>query len=125
MSDLKPLLGAVLYSWFPDVEHPHRPGPKYRPSIVIDIDPVARKVCLAYGTSQRVDLNYKGEITIRKDDMERLTKDTKFCLARRCWVPATPEYFSADKRKGFELIGKLPDDYIDEFYDRLMEVADS
>lgn len=125
MSNLSALVGAVLFAWLPEDEHPHQPGPKYRPVLVIDADPEGKRVCLAYGTSQRVDQNGKGEITFRKDEVNGLTKDTKFCLGKTKWVPVAPEYLSKTKTAGgLTVLGMTPRNRTDDLVDRLEEVAD-
>jgi|TARA_B100001057_G_C22751432_1_gene911956 hypothetical protein len=124
MSDLKALLGAFLYAWLPEAENPHRPGPKFRPTLVVDVDPDARKICLAYGTSQKTDRNGRGEITFASDEIDGLTKDTKFCLGTTYWIPVSAEYLckheSANK---LSVIGKIPSRRTQELLIRLQEIG--
>lgn len=122
MANLSALVGAILFAWFPEDENPHRPGPKFRPVLVIDADPSAKRVCLAYGTSQRVEQNGKGEITFRKEEIQGLKKDTKFCLGKAKWVPMTTEYLSQNQEDGGVVcIGFIPKKRARELLSRLEE----
>lgn len=126
MSDLKALRGAFLFAWLPEDQHPHQPGPKFRPTIVVDVDPQTRRLCLAYGTSQKVDRNGRGEITFTKDEIQGLTKDTKFCLGKSKWVPMTAEYLSqCGSAGGLSVLGFVPKDRVPEILDRLEEVLEA
>lgn len=124
MSNLSALVGAVLFAWLPEDENPHRPGPKFRPVLVIDADPVSKRLRVAYGTSQRVGTNGKGEITFRQNEMEGLSKDTKFCLGKSKWIPLSAEYLSqtrsADK---LTVLGLTPPLRRRELLQRMEEVA--
>ncbi|MGI2205186.1 toxin of addiction system [Shewanella oncorhynchi] len=120
MSNPAALVGVILFAWFPSDEHPNRPGPKFRPVLVVDADPSGSQLRLAYGTSQRVDENYRGELTFRSHEMEKLDKDTKFCLGRTRWVPVTPEYFVKDGNQ--VIIGTIPKNRVRDLYLRVQEV---
>ncbi|MBT43612.1 MAG: toxin of addiction system [Idiomarina sp.] len=93
MKNLSALVGAIVFAWLPESERPHAPGPKYRPVLVIDTDIKNRRIRLAYGTSQKTEVNYAGEITMAKDDVPGLSKDTKFALKKSFWVPLDNAYF--------------------------------
>lgn len=125
MSNLSALLGQMLFAWQPDDHKPHHPGAKFRPVLVIDIDPEHRRLLLAYGTTQRVDTNGVGEITFRSGEIPGLTKDTKFCLGYSKWVPLRPEYFSkTHSGSDFSHIGSVPKVRLHEFKQRLEELDD-
>ncbi|WP_166256023.1 toxin of addiction system [Marinobacter salicampi] len=123
MSNLSALTGCILFAWLPEDENPHQPGPKFRPVLVVDADPEGKRLCLAYGTSQRVDQNGKGEITFRRNEIDGLAKDTKFCLGKTKWVPMTAEYFSKTTSSvGLAVIGFVPKKRTREILMRLEEV---
>ncbi|MFC6674320.1 hypothetical protein [Marinobacterium aestuariivivens] len=125
MSNLSALVGAILFAWLPEDEHPHRPGPKFRPVLVVDADPSGKRLCLAYGTSQRVEQNGKGEITFRKDEIEGLSKDTKFCIGKTKWIPLSAEYLSRTKKNagGLAVLGFIPQKRSRELQMRIEEVT--
>ena len=104
MYNLSALAGAVILVRFPEDEHPNHPGPKRRPSLVAEIDHESRRLLVAYGTSQNVNRNGRGEITIRPCDIPGLNKDTKFCLAKARWIPITEEFLG----KEITVIGMIP-----------------
>lgn len=123
MTNPSALIGAILFAWMPEEEHPHRPGPKFRPVLVVDADPSAKRICLAYGTSQRVEQNGKGEITLRKGEIQGLNRDTKFCLGKTQWVPLTAEYLCEGDTGGFSVLGLIPKAQARKFFYRLKEVS--
>lgn len=126
MSNLSALVGAILFAWMPDDQDPHRPGPKYRPVLVVKADPSTKRLCVAYGTSQHVERNGKGEVTFRKEDVEGLSKDTKFCFRNMKWIPVAPEYLSRNRTRGNpDLLGFIPKEYYKDVAHRLQEVIDS
>lgn len=124
MSNLSALVGAILFAWLPKDEAPHRPGPKFRPVLVIDADPIAERLCLAYGTSQHTGRNARGEITFRRGEISGLNKDTKFCLGKTKWVPARAEYLSRTGSIGdIVVLGVIPKKRSRDLLVRLEEVA--
>lgn len=124
MSNLSALLGAVIFAWLPEDENPHRPGPKFRPVLVINTDPVSKRLQVAYGTSQRVDANGKGEITFRQNEIEGLSKDTKFCLGKSMWIPLSAKYLSQTGSAGnLAVLGIIPNSRTKELRMRLEEVS--
>lgn len=125
MSNLSALRGAVLFAWLPEDENPHRPGPKFRPVFVMDVDPTARRLLVAYGTSQRVEANGLGEITFRQSEIEGLSKDTKFCLGKSKWIHLTKEYLSqSQSAEKLVVLGTIPNSRVREFRMRLNEITD-
>lgn len=125
MANLSALTGAILFAWLPEDENPHQPGPKFRPVLVVDTDPSGKRLCLAYGTSQRVEQNGKGEITFRKDEIQGLTKDTKFCMGKTKWVPLSAQYLSKTKTVGdLAVLGFVPQNRARELLMRIEEVID-
>lgn len=102
------LLGAVIFSWFPEDEDPSSPGPKFRPTLIVEIDHKKRRLRLAKGTSQHTTHLGRGEFTVEKDNLDGLEKDTKFCLMNTKWVPLTTEFLSITKRSiNFRVVGHL------------------
>lgn len=126
MSNLSALRGVILFAWLPEDENPHRPGPKFRPVFVIDVDPEARRLLVAYGTSQRVEVNGLGEITFRKSEIEGLSRDTKFCLGKSKWIPLAKEYLSqSQSAEKLAVLGTIPSSRVRELWMRLSEIAHS
>ncbi len=109
MSNLSALVGAVLFAWMPEDEHPHSPGPKFRPVLVIDADADSRRLKVAYGTSQRTGVNHKGEITFQQNEIPGLRKDTKFCLGQSKWIPLSAEFLSrSGQSSDLAILGIIP-----------------
>lgn len=124
MSNLSALVGAIVFSWFPECDKSNAPGPKFRPSLVIDADPDSRRICLAYGTSQHTDRNGLGEITFDAEEIKGLSKDTKFCLTKTCWVPVNDAYLSQSKKGGDSIIvGFIPNNRKMQLASRIEEIS--
>lgn len=124
MSKPSPLIGAILFAWLPDHLRPNNPGPKFRPVMVIEADVANKRLLVAYGTSQKVDRCHRGEIVFRKEDIEGLTKDTKFCLGNSKWIPISSEYLSEDQSSGgLAILGHIPAKKSDAVLARLQEVT--
>lgn len=124
MSNLSALVGAILFAWLPEDENPRRPGPKFRPVLVVDADPVSMRLCVAYGTSQRVNTKGKGEITFRQGEITGLGKDTKFCLGKSKWIPLSAEYLSKPgSTSNPTVLGLIPPNRRREMVMRLEEVV--
>lgn len=103
------LVGYVICAWFPEQANVLLPGSKFRPCLVVDIDPASNKILLAYGTSQQTERQDRGQITIRASEMSLLKKDTKFSLSTPLWVPMTHEYLSKNpKNPQVHVIGPVP-----------------
>lgn len=123
MSNLSALVGAILFAWMPQDENPHQPGPKFRPVLVINADPSAKRILVAYGTSQNVQRCGRGEITFGTDEVPGLTKDTKFCLAKAKWIPVSPEYlYQSPAAAKLAVLGSFPSNRSRELRARLEEV---
>lgn len=116
------LIGACLFTWFPEASCPWAPGPKFRPGIVLDFDPNLNRLLVAYGTSQRTEENGRGEITFTKDEIVGLSKDTKFCFTNSRWLDAKPEYFIGSDGKPV-VLGFIPSNRVTEFQLRLQEAG--
>lgn len=124
MSNLSALVGAILFAWLPEDENPHHPGPKFRPVLVINADPNAKRILVAYGTSQNVERNGKGEITFRTDEVPGLSKDTKFCLAKAKWIPVSPEFlYQSPAAAKLAVLGMFPRRRSHELMQRVDEVS--
>lgn len=125
MSDLSALVGAVIFAWCPQSDRPHRPGPKYRPVLVIDLDLKKGLVKVAYGTKQKPHLCYPGEMLVKQEDLEGLSWDTKFCMGKAMWIPMNGEYLSKSKRPDgvqVTVLGRLPVKYVNHMIRGLEEV---
>jgi hypothetical protein len=109
MQDSNKPYGFVLYAWFPEHLHPNQLGSKYRPVLVVDYNAKTQQVQLAYGTSQRTHAVGYGEFVVNCDDVNGLTKDTKFCLGHTRWVPVNDCFFAKDGKR--HNLGKLPKRY--------------
>ena len=95
-----PQEGDIVWCRFP-----HRgalvPGPKPRPALVIDVgrlgdDPAVEVI---YGTSQKLERLYRGELAIAPEDGDAfaasgLSYPTKFDTARSVFLPYNDEWFS-------------------------------
>lgn len=123
MCNLSALVGAILFAWLPEDESPHHPGPKFRPVLVINADSNAKRILVAYGTSQNVERNGKAEITFGTHEVPGLTKDTKFCLAKAKWIPVSPEYlYQGPSSAKMAVLGMFPRNRGHELRSRLEEV---
>lgn len=118
------LLGAILYCWMPHVESPGSPGPKFRPALIIGHDVVNNKVCVAPGTTQRLDDQFCGEFIITEEDSvaggEGLHATTKFRLKDGIWLPLGPRFFMGHGRK-YRFAGAVPMRRQREFFEALRE----
>ena len=95
-------IGAIVRVWFPETESVLRPGPKFRPALVLDVATKAngaREALVAYGTSQRSEQFGKGEFVLPARLTTSLCSDTRFCLTRRVWLSLTMEYFGSSGRQ--------------------------
>lgn len=120
MNTPKPFRLIVLYAWLPDHLNPNLPGPKYRPVLVLDVNPKTKELLVAYGTSQNTQYPGRGEFTVHFDG---LSKPTKFCLGYQRWIPATDEYLC--KKNGQKnIIGYLPRHYYDVLTDAIDDLDD-
>ncbi|MBZ9574527.1 hypothetical protein [Modicisalibacter sp. MOD 31.J] len=124
MSNLTALVGAVVFAWLPEDEAPHHPGPKFRPVLVVDMDLERKQLCVAYGTSQRVDRCGRGEIVFTPKEIEKLSKPTKFCLGKAKWIPLSSSYLSkTGEGKNVAYLGRTPANRAADLLKRLEEVG--
>ncbi len=123
MLNLDALRGAIVFAWFPEDENPHVAGPKYRPTLIVDVDQSKMMVRLAYGTSRNVTTLRKGEITFEQYEIEGLSKDTKFCLGQTKWVSLSPELFFQNKASSkLSVIGFTPRNRVRDLMQSLEEI---
>ncbi len=124
MAKPSPLVGAILFAWLPDDERPNHPGPKFRPVLVIEADTANKRLLVAYGTSRKVDRCYRGDVAFRQEDINGLSKDTKFCLGKSKWISISAEYLSKDQSTGgLAVLGHVPAKMSKKVLMRLQEVA--
>lgn len=103
------LVGSVVYAWFPQQPDLLRPGRKFRPCLVVDINLTSNELLLAYGTSQQTERLDRGQITIKQTEMPSLDKDTKFSLCSQAWVPVSTAYLSRDQSQlQIQVVGRVP-----------------
>lgn len=121
MKDLfAPQVGAIYWCRFPEDETVFCPG-KVRPVLLLDTsrrEDGQMEVLVAYGTSQKLDLQHKGEF-LYAVQAEGLTVEGKFRLGKRRWLPVTNEYFRSNPSlpKGTPVkIGVLPKEYMRMFH---------
>mgnify|MGYP003633492067 CR=1 FL=1 len=121
-SPLSALVGGVLLVWWPEDENPHHPGPKFRPGYVLDLDLTAKKVLIAYGTTQRLETQGAGEMVVTHAEMPTLKQDTKFCFRRTKWIPLSPSFLSKSQT-GIDVIyvGSVPKARADDLLNALQE----
>jgi hypothetical protein len=109
-----------MYAWFPEHDHPNQPGPKYRPVIVLDVNSHTKEILVAYGTSQQVERNGRGEFILEQKHLVGLTANTKFCCDYRRWMPATDEYLFKNGKN--RILGHLPKSYYSALMQAIREV---
>lgn len=104
------LVGSVIYAWFPDQASLVRPGLKFRPCLVVDVDLPSNTILLAYGSSQQTERWDRGQFTIKQSEMPALVKSTKFSLCSRLWLPMTAEYLSRNPEclLQVQVVGRVP-----------------
>ena len=123
MKNLNALIGAIVFAWFPEDENPHVAGPKYRPTLVVDVDQSKMMVKLAYGTSRNVFNLRKGDIAFEQHEIEGLSKDTKFRLGQTKWVLLSPEMFFRDKTHSkLSVIGFTPNNRARDLMQSIEEI---
>lgn len=120
MSNLSALVGAVVSCWYPQHDAPNKPGPKFRPVLVVGYDDKAKRLKVVYGTSQNTHRNGLGEITFSQKEINGLSKDTKFCLRNADWLPLHRDYF-ADARGKQEILGSIPKARLSDLWDAIHE----
>ncbi len=97
-----PKPGDIVWCRFPN-ETASGPGPKPRPALVVDVGVFLRimdqiVVRVAYGTSQKVDKIFPGEVAITPADnaayaVSGLSYPTKFNLGNCVELPFTERWF--------------------------------
>ena len=96
----EPSAGEIVWCHFPDNTHPK---PKPRPGLIVSTkgdDEGNIFVSVAYGTSQKTNRLYSGELRITKDEHPAayasagLSYDTKFNLRNVLELPFNSDYFS-------------------------------
>jgi hypothetical protein len=96
----EPIAGEIVWCRFP---HNINPRPKLRPALILvvfDDDAPQFEVRVAYGTSQRTTVLYRGEFAILRErnpaayEAAGLSYDTKFDLRHVVDLPYTAEWFS-------------------------------
>jgi hypothetical protein len=104
--------GDIVKIWMPEREDVFRPGPKFRPVLILAVDERdgCAEVQVVYGTSQRTDRRDSGEFVVFPSELP-LEKPTKFALAKTYWLPLTPEYFVSNGQQCYvgRLAGKATD----------------
>lgn len=126
MKNLNALIGAIVFAWFPEDENPQIAGPKYRPTLIVDIDQSKMMVRLAYGTSQNISNLRRGEILFKQSEIKDLSKDTKFCLGKTKWVSLSPEMFFRDtKHSKLSVIGSIPSNRVRDLMQSIEEIRNS
>lgn len=96
----EPTAGDIVWCHFPDHIHPK---PKARPGLITSTkgdDEGKVFVVVAYGTSQKINRLYSGELRITRQDQPAayahagLSYDTKFDLSKALELPYNNDYFS-------------------------------
>ena len=109
-------MGDILRAWTPFDGHPNVAGPKFRPVIFLGetvINGVTHWV-VAYGTTrmQAGKESKSGSDFILRCMNDRsmvMNSDTRFDFSRLFAIPATTEFFSANKRNTLARIAKIPE----------------
>lgn len=122
MSASSALIGAIVFAWMPENENLDLPGSKFRPVLIVGQSQDRRLVHVVYGTSQRVDREGSGEIVLDCTEVPGLSKPTKFCFRKSCWIPLKDSYFSASEgNRRLVVVGHLPANRAADVLDRLLE----
>lgn len=114
LKTLDPQMGDLLKCWWPHDEQPHQTGPKFRPVFFWGIAFVGGKkfFAVAYGTSQVEEHNEctnGGDVYVPKQVGSSFqNKDSRFDFNRIKLIPATEEYFTADKKGALLEVGQIP-----------------
>lgn len=107
-------VGDVVWVRFPFDERENHPANVTHPCLILELDDAGRML-VAYGTSQHTSDVLEHEVLVDHQSCGPealaemgLTKDTRFCLKRRKWVPMTGQFIS--KR-----IGHIPRRLLNRF----------
>jgi hypothetical protein len=109
-----PAVGDIVWCRFPELPD-FQPGPKPRPALVIGVETRSDgvNVCVAYGTSQRVDQLLSGEFSVTRNFYPQafllagLAEDTKFNLGEVVELPWQDRYFGVPPRPKYGHTPKL------------------
>lgn len=108
-------MGDILRAWVPFDDKPNVAGPKFRPVIFLGetvINGVTHWV-VAYGTT-RMQAGKESKsgtdfiVRCMTDRSMVLNSDTRFDFSRLFAIPATTEFFSANKSSTLVRIAKIP-----------------
>lgn len=108
-------MGDILRAWTPFDGHPNVAGPKFRPVIFLGetvINGVTHWV-VAYGTT-RMQASKESKsgsdfiLRCTNDSSMVMNSDTRFDFSKLFAIPATTEFFSANKRSPLARIAKIP-----------------
>jgi len=109
-------MGDILRAWTPFDDKPNVAGPKFRPVIFLGetfINGINHWV-VAYGTTQmqagKESKSGTDFILCCMDDRGMvMNSDTRFDFSKLFSIPATTEFFSANKRSTLARIAKIPE----------------
>lgn len=115
MQNPEPLaMGDILRAWTPFDGHPNVAGPKFRPVIFLGetvVNGVTHWV-VAYGTTRMQagkESKSGSDFILRctNDSSMVMNSDTRFDFSKLFAIPATTEFFSANKRSTLARIAKI------------------
>jgi hypothetical protein len=106
-------VGDIAWCRYPYQQHPHQPGAKPRPVLVLallaEIENEARKAWVIYGTSQAHHAEKDFEWLISQESIPecRLPEPTTFDFTRRMLLPITPAYFPCPEGRRTPSVGEV------------------
>ena len=109
-------MGDILRAWVPFDDKPNVAGPKFRPVIFLGeafINGLTHWV-VAYGTT-RMQISKESKagtdfvVRCENDRSMVMSSDTRFDFGRLFTLPATTEFFSANRNSTFARIAKIPE----------------
>lgn len=116
-------IGSVVYAWMPHSETPHQPGPKYRPVLIVGVDDESGSLCIAPGTSQRIDTVFRGQICVDQvHDGRGLQQPTKFKVDNARWIPCSPAFLQGHGKQ-YRFAGAIPVKQVRELYEVIREAG--
>ena len=116
-------VGSVIYAWMPYSETPHQPGPKFRPVLIVAVDETNNCLCIAPGTTQKLDDALRGQIRIDTvTDGRGLPQPTKFKVDNAQWVPRTDAFFKGHGQQ-YRFAGAIPLKKVRELYEVIQEAT--
>lgn len=114
-------MGAILRAWLPFDETPNVAGPKFRPVIFLGETEVNGEThwVVVFGTTQMrgsQEAKNGGDLIIRcmEDRAVVLNTDTRFDFNRIQSLPATTEFFSANKAAPVAKVVNIPEQYLEQ-----------